>query len=67
MYNVGDMVDLNDLMFGWRGKYIVVAQKAHFHLIKIKNLGTNSMQFVSPGRLRKSRLSQFFIKGLQGK
>jgi hypothetical protein len=65
MYNVGDIVDLNDLMFGWRGKYVVVVQKTHFHLVKIKNMGTNSMQFVSPDRLRKSRLSQFFIKGLQ--
>jgi hypothetical protein len=65
MYNVGDIVDLNDLMFGWRGKYMVVVQKTHFHLVKIKNLGTNSMQFVSPDRLRKSRLSQFFLKSLQ--
>jgi hypothetical protein len=67
MHNVGDIVDLNDLMFGWRGKYVVIAQKTHFHLVKIKNLGTNSQQFVSANRLRKSRLSQFFIKGLQGK
>jgi hypothetical protein len=64
-YNVGDIVDLNDLMFGWRGQYIVVTQKAHFHLVKIKNLGTNSQQFVSPDRLRRSRLQQFFIKSLQ--
>jgi hypothetical protein len=65
MYNVGDIVDLNDLMFGWRGQYVVVMQKTHFHLVKIKNLGTNSVQFVSPDRLRKSRLSQFFLKSLQ--
>jgi hypothetical protein len=65
MYNPGDIVDLNDLMFGWRGQYIVMAKKVDTPLVKIKNMGTNSMQFVSPDRLRKSRLSQFFIKGLQ--
>jgi hypothetical protein len=64
MYNVGDIVDFRDELFGWRGRYVIVAQKTHFHLIKIKNIGTNSMQFVSPDRLRKSRLSQFFIKSL---
>jgi hypothetical protein len=64
MYNVGDIVDFRDELFGWRGRYVIVAQKTRFHLIKIKNIGTNSMQFVSPDRLRKSRLSQFFIKSL---
>jgi hypothetical protein len=67
MYNVGDIVDFRDELFGWRGRYVIVTQKTHFHLVKIKNLGTNSMQFVSPDRLRKSRLQQFFIRGLQGK
>jgi len=62
----GTILDLDDNLFGWRGKYIVVAQKSHFHLVKIRNMATNSVQFVSPDRLRLSRLSQFFIKGLQG-
>jgi len=65
MYNPGDIVDLNDLMFGWRGQYIVMAKKVDTPLVKIKNMGTNSQQFVSPDRLRKSRLSQFFLKSLQ--
>jgi len=64
-YEIGDIVDLNDRILGWRGRYIVIAQKSHFHLVKIKNLGTNSQQFARPDRLRKSRLSQFFIKSLQ--
>jgi hypothetical protein len=66
MYEPGDIVDLNDGLLGWRGKYIVMAKKVITSLIKIKNQGTNSQQFVSAGRLRKSRLSQFFVKGLQG-
>jgi hypothetical protein len=64
-YNVGDIVDLNDLMFGWRGQYIVMAKKVDTPLIKIKNQGTGSQQFVSADRLRKSRLSQFSIKSLK--
>jgi hypothetical protein len=65
-FPVGTIVDLNDDLFGWRGKYIVMAQKSHFHLIKIRNMATNSVQFVRPDKLRLSRLSQFFVKGLQG-
>ena len=65
-FPVGTIVDFDDDLFGWRGKYIVVAQKSHFHLIKIRNMATNSVQFVSPDKLRLSRLSQFFVKGLQG-
>ena len=65
-FPVGTIVDLDDGFFGWRGKYIVVVQKSHFHLIKIRNMATNSVQFVSPDKLRLSRLSQFFVKGLQG-
>jgi hypothetical protein len=64
-FTVGTIVDLDDNLFGWRGKYIVVAQKSHFHLVKIRNMATNSVQFVSPDKLRLSRLSQFFIRGLQ--
>jgi hypothetical protein len=64
MYAPGDIVDLNDLLFGWRGRYIVMAKKADTPLIKIKNMATNSQQFVSANRLRRSRLSQFFVKSL---
>jgi hypothetical protein len=64
MYSTGDIVDLNDLMFGWRGQYIVMAKKIDTPLVKIRNLATGSQQFVNPDRLRKSRLSQFFIKSL---
>jgi hypothetical protein len=63
---VGTIVDFNDDLFGWRGQYKVVTQKSNFELIKIQNLGTKSAQFVAPDRLRLSRLSQFFVKGLQG-
>jgi hypothetical protein len=42
-----------------------MAKKADTPLIKIKNMATNSQQFVSASRLRRSRLSQFFIKSLQ--
>lgn len=65
MFSVGTVVDLNDGLFGWRGQYKVVTQKSNFDKIKIQNLGTKSQQFVSPGKLRLSRLSQFFVKGLQ--
>jgi hypothetical protein len=63
---VGTIVDFNDDLFGWRGQYKVVTQKSNFELVKIQNLGTKSAQFVDPDRLRLSRLSQFFVKGLQG-
>jgi len=64
MYDIGDIVDLNDQNFGWRGQYTVITQKSNFELIKIQNLGTKSQQFVSPDKLRRSRLSQFFVKSL---
>jgi hypothetical protein len=54
-------VDLNDGNFGWRGKYIVMVKKVETPLIKIKNLGTGSQQFVRAESLRKSRSSQFFL------
>jgi hypothetical protein len=65
-FAVGTIVDFNDDLFGWRGQYKVVTQKSNFELVKIQNLGTKSQQFVSPDKLRLSRLSQFFVKGLQG-
>jgi hypothetical protein len=64
MYNVGDIVDLNDRVFGWRGKYVVMVKKTETPLIKIKNQGTGSQQFVSADRLRLSRLPQFSLKSL---
>jgi hypothetical protein len=65
-FPVGTIVDFNDDLFGWRGQYKVVVQESNFEHVKIQNLGTKSQQFVSPDRLRLSRLSQFFVKGLQG-
>ena len=64
-FPVGTIVDLNDRLFGWRGQYKVLTQKSNFDKVRIQNLGTNSQQFVSPDRLRLSRLSQFFLKSLQ--
>jgi len=64
-FPIGTIVDFNDDLFGWRGQYKVVAQKSNFELVKIQNLGTKSQQFVAPDKLRLSRLSQFFIRGLQ--
>jgi hypothetical protein len=63
-YPVGTIVDLHDRIFGWRGQYKVLVQKSNFDKVRIQNLGTNSQQFVSPDRLRLSRLSQFFLKSL---
>jgi hypothetical protein len=63
-YPVGTIVDLNDRLFGWRGQYKVLVQKSNFDKVRIQNLGTSSQQFVSPDRLRLSRLSQFFLKSL---
>jgi hypothetical protein len=67
MYLVGEIVDLNDRIMGWRGQYSVMMKIADTPLIKIKNLGTNSQQFVSADRLRKGRLAQFTVKSIQGK
>lgn len=63
-YPVGTIVDLNDRIFGWRGQYKVITQKSNFDKVRIENLGTHSKQFVSPDRLRLSKLSQFFLKSL---
>jgi len=65
-FPIGTIVDLNDGLFGWRGQYTVVVQKSHFHLVKIRNMATNSVQFVAPDKLRLGRLPQFFVKGFQG-
>jgi len=65
MFSTGDLVDLNDALFGWRGQYTVMPKKVVTELIKIKNVRTNSQQFVRPERLRPSRLAPFFIKTLQ--
>jgi len=64
MLAVGDIVDLNDRNFGWRGIYTIVKQYDDGK-VQIVNNGTKSKQTVSPDRLRKSRLSQFFIRCLQ--
>jgi hypothetical protein len=42
-----------------------MTKKTETPLIKIKNVKTNSMQFVSAKRLRRSVLQPFFVKGLQ--
>ena len=63
-YPVGTIVDLNDRLFGWRGQYKVLVQKSNFDKVRIQNVATGSQQFVSPDRLRLSRLSQFFLKSL---
>ncbi len=65
MFFPGDIVDLLDVRFGWRGRYIVMDKKTDTPLVKIKNLGTNSQQFVGAERLRRSKLPQFFIKSLR--
>lgn len=66
MFSPGDIVDLNDGLFGWRGTYSVI-KIVDDEKVQIKNNGTNSKQTVSIKKLRRSRLPQFFIKSLQGK
>ena len=51
--------DLNDLNFGWRGKYRFLKEDPASGLIHIENLGTTAKQFVSPHRLRPSTCQQF--------
>jgi len=65
LFSDGDIVDLNDQNFGWRGQYIVMAKKVDTPLIKIKNLGTGSQQFVSASSLRRSQLPRFSLKSLR--
>jgi hypothetical protein len=67
LFSTGDIVDLNDGNFGWRGKYIVMTKKVETPLIKIKNLGTGSQQFVRAESLRKSKCAQFFLGLWPGK
>jgi hypothetical protein len=66
MYEPGDKVDLFDIGFKeWRGSYVVMPKKTDTPLIKIRNIKTGSLQFVSAGRLRRAKLPPFFIRGLQ--
>jgi hypothetical protein len=37
MFSTGDIVDLNDQLFGWRGQYTVTGMSPDGKLIKIKN------------------------------
>jgi hypothetical protein len=64
-FDVGTIVDLLDVMMGWRGKYKVIVQKSNFELVRIQNLDTKSVQFVSAKRLRLSILPQFGLKSLR--
>jgi hypothetical protein len=64
-FSVGTIVDLLDVMMGWRGKYKVIVQKSNFELVRIQNLDTKSVQFVSVKRLRLSILPQFGLKSLR--
>ena len=64
-FDVGTIVDLFDVMMGWRGKYKVIVQKSNFELVRIQNLDTKSVQFVSVKRLRLSILPQFGLKSLR--
>jgi len=57
--------DLNDSVFGWRGRYRILKQESEDGLVYIMNLGTGSKQHVSVGRLRLSRCPQFEMKGFR--
>jgi hypothetical protein len=58
----GGVYDLNDLNFGWRGKYRILKQDPNSELIHIENLMTHSKQYVSASRLRLSQCDYFSIK-----
>lgn len=64
----GDVVDLKDPNFGWRGQYVVM-RMTEGGLVEIRNLGTQSRQRVKPVVLRPSRLQPFAIawKNQQGR
>jgi len=65
-FSPGDSVDLYDTLFQqWRGAYVVAPQKTDTGLIKIRNVKTNSVQFVRAERLRMGRLPQFTIASLK--
>lgn len=57
-----DAYDLNDLNFGWRGKYRILKQDPESELVYIENLVTHSKQYVRASRLRLSRCNYFSIK-----
>jgi hypothetical protein len=66
VYEPGDEVDLFDTgLKQWRGAYIVMLKKADTPLIKIRNLRTGSLQFVSAERLRRASLPPFAIQSLR--
>lgn len=59
-FTKGDVLDLRCSVFGWRGKYRLLAYTED-GLAKIENLGTSSKQHVSPERLRRSQCPQFAV------
>ena len=61
-FTKSEAYDLNDLNFGWRGKYRFLKEDPASGLIHIENLGTTSKQFVSPHRLRLSTCQQFRLR-----
>ena len=58
----GGVYDLNDLNFGWRGKYRILKQDLDSGLVHIENLMTHSKQYVSASRLRPSQCDYFSIR-----
>jgi len=66
-FSVNDLVDLFDYGFRqWRGEYIVIKLPADERgLYKIRNMRTNSQQFVREKVLRRNRLGPFRIESLQ--
>jgi hypothetical protein len=60
---VGELVDLNDKNFGWRGIYTITKDYGD-ETVQIVNNGTKSKQRVKLADLRRNRLPQFRIAGL---
>lgn len=68
MFATGDQVDLYDYSLQvWRGQYVVMKSNASGDLIKIRNTGTGSQQFVRAKNLRRGKCPPFFIKILSAK
>lgn len=61
----GDVVDLKDPNFGWRGQY-VIARLVESGLVEIRNLSTQSRQQVKPAVLRPSRQQPFAVTWKKG-
>lgn len=59
-FTKGDVLDLKCPVFGWRGKYRLLALTED-NLAKIENLGTGSRQHVKPENLRRSQCQQFSV------